>query len=83
MRVFKYLLMLVFIVCVSQAKEPTNWMFGVGAGVGGVSIFSKALDVYSSQYTDRVPNSTNSIYKDEGKVYKHHLNAAVVDLSTF
>lgn len=58
-----------------------SWSVGMfaGLGVGGAYFNSKALNTYANKWSGRVPTGyeTDPIYKDEGKVYKHHVSASV------
>lgn len=60
-----------------------RWSIGIlgGASVGGAYFDSPAMKTYQALWTDTVPqpvpSADNSIYKGQGKVYKHHFNAAL------
>lgn len=58
-----------------------TWSIGsfVGLGVGGAYFNSKALDTYNSLWENKTPNTPagDPVYAGEGRVYKHHVSAAV------
>lgn len=82
MKVFKLLLITIFVSSLC-AKEPTNWFFGIGAGVGSSSIDREYPESASNQigvYWSSWESLYTSTVKDIGPSweliggYKHFIN---------